>query len=1135
MKTFSQLKKYSAIAATIMLLLTTIIASKKPDDRGKILVFTKTKGWHHTSIPFGIAAVNKLGLENGYSVDTTTNAAIFTDENLKQYRAVVFLSTTGNVLNGEEQAAFERYIQAGGGFVGVHAAADTEYDWPWYGKLVGAWFESHPNGPNVRRATIDVVDKDHPASKDLPTRWTRTDEWYNYKSIYSELKILAYLDESSYDGGVNGNHPITWYHEFDGGRAFYTGLGHTDESYSEPLFLKHLAGGIKYAMGDGKPLDYSKAYSKVTPDPSRFVKTILATNLGSPMALAVADDGRIFFTQMLGELTLFNARTNKSKLLHKFTVTNIGGTGLIGIALDPHFLVNHYLYLYYAPGGQDVEPLNFHLSRFTIKSGDVFDPASEKILLKVPVQKNSGSHHGGSLAWDKSGNLYLSTGDGSSPFPSNGYAPQDERPGQEFYSLDAQRSAANTNDFKGKVLRIHPEANGTYTIPAGNLFPKGMAKTRPEIYVMGCRNPYRISVNPRTSTLYWGEVGPDAGRDGKPGPRGYDEFNQAKKAGNFGWPYFVGNNKAYVHWDFATNTAGPLFDAKAPVNNSPNNTGLNQLPPAQSAMIWYPYAFSDEFAELGLGGRCAIGGPVYIYNPKAPAGKFPDYYDNKLFIADWMRNWLMAVQFDANENYERVEPFMATNGDFKRPIDIKFGADGMMYMLEYGSVYGLANKDASLVKIIYNDGNRPPIAKATIVDSVQIADYNKRAYLTSDGKNPPIIKIITGQAPLKVKFSSNGSKDLDDNDQVTYQWLFDGKVVGAKTPLAMYTYTKPGIYKAILKVTDKAGLSSRDTLTIKVGNTAPIVTIGGDNRSFYWKDKPYNYNITVKDAEDKKIDPKQVKAFYTYNAGSEANYPGKTLMTNSDCKSCHQVDKMAVGPSFIAVANRYKTEPGSSDKLAQKIITGGGGSWSKDHVMSAHPQFAMADAKEIVKYIFSLTDKKVKIGVIPIPLKGSLNLKYSEAEPHGVYTIVITYTDKGGKIVGPLKSTDKASLRYAEMNSAFTDAYVGFSRNRDKLSEGGNKAYLKMVNVDLTGITGINLNYGAKDKVGDIEVRLDSRSGPIISKITYNRTGSFDKNENITASLITPINGKHDIFIFAVKYTKPNDGLINIHTVSFVH
>ncbi len=1125
-------------------------AGKKPDARGKILVFSKTRGWHHTSIPFGIAAIQKIGQEGGFGVDTTTNAAIFTDDNLKQYRAVVFMSTTGNVLNGEQQAAFERYIQAGGGFAGVHAAADTEYGWPWYGKLVGAWFDSHPNNPNVRKATVDVTDKNHLASKDLPGRWERTDEWYNYKSIYSDLKVLAYLDESSYQGGINGsNHPIAWYHQYDGGRAFYTGMGHTDESYSEPLFLKHLAGGIKYAMGDGTPLNYSKAYAKVTPEQNRFVKTILATNLNSPMTLAVSDNGRIYFTQLFGELSVYDTRTSRSKLINKFPVTTTGGMGLLGIALDPHFAANRYIYLYYSPGGQVDEPLNFQLSRFTLKAGDAIDLTSEKVLLKVPVQKNSGSHHGGSLAWDKEGNLYLSTGDSSSPFSSNGYSPLDERPGQEHYSLDSQRGAGNTNDLKGKILRIHPEPNGTYTIPEGNLFPKGTAKTRPEIYVMGVRNPYRISVNPRTSVLYWGEPGPDAGKDSIQGPRGYDEFNQAKKPGNYGWPYFAGNNIPYAHWDFAANKAGPLFNASTPVNNSPNNTGLNHLPPAQPAMIWYPYAASEKFPELGLGGRCAIGGPVYVYNAKGAAGRFPDYYDGKWFIADWMRNWIMAVQFDANENYVRSEPFMAANGDFRRPIDIKFGSNGVMYMLEYGSVYGVANKDASLVRITYNTGNRAPIAKASIIDSVQQALANKRAYLTSDGKDLSPIKIISGAVPLKVKFTANGSMDLDDDDEISYQWLFDGKQAGAKTMAAAYTYHKPGLYKAILKVTDKAGLSSRDTLLIKVGNTMPVVTIGGpDNKSFYWKGRPFNYAITVKDAEDKKIDQTKIKAFYVYNAQpaenaggeilnahlGEVNYPGKGLMAASDCKSCHQLDKAAVGPSFIAVAIRYKTQLGSVDKLIKKIINGGVGSWSKDHVMSAHPQLAAADAKEIVKYIFSLTDKKPKSNIVPIPLHGTLNLKYSDAEPRGEYTIAAAYTDKGGKIVGPLKGVNVITLRHADFNTAFADDISGFPRFRDDLSEGGDNAYLHMKNIDLTGTSAFNFTYGSKDDGGEIEVRLDSRAGLVIGRAAIQRTGSFDKTTGLTIKLDAPVSGRHDVYFYIVKRGRPGNPFIKMKRVGFV-
>jgi type 1 glutamine amidotransferase len=213
----------------------------------KVLVFSKTNGFRHESIPQGIAAIKKLGKSNGFAVDATEDSTKFTDANLKQYQAVIFLNTTGNILNDQQQAAFERYIRAGNGFVGIHSATDTEYDWPWYNKLVGAYFASHPKN---QEAVIRVTDKNHPSTRHLPSEWKRFDEWYNFKSIYDQTKVLAYLDEKTYEGGKNGdNHPIAWYHDYDGGRAFYTGGGHTNESYEEPLFVQHLLGGIQYALG----------------------------------------------------------------------------------------------------------------------------------------------------------------------------------------------------------------------------------------------------------------------------------------------------------------------------------------------------------------------------------------------------------------------------------------------------------------------------------------------------------------------------------------------------------------------------------------------------------------------------------------------------------------------------------------------------------------------------------------------------------------------------------------------------------------------------------------------------------------------------------------------------------------------
>jgi cytochrome c len=222
--------------------------------RPRILVFTKTTGFRHASIPVAVRAVRELGQRNGLVVEATEDGSAFTAANLARYEAVVFLMTTGDVLSGPQQAAFERFIRAGGGFAGLHSAADTEYGWAWYGRLLGTRFRNHPQ---IQRGAIDVANRRHPSTAGLPRRWMRTDEWYNFtRSPRRAVRVLATLDEASYspgDGAMGADHPIAWSHEFQGGRAWFTGGGHTDESYAEPLFRKHLIGGIRYAAGMSPP------------------------------------------------------------------------------------------------------------------------------------------------------------------------------------------------------------------------------------------------------------------------------------------------------------------------------------------------------------------------------------------------------------------------------------------------------------------------------------------------------------------------------------------------------------------------------------------------------------------------------------------------------------------------------------------------------------------------------------------------------------------------------------------------------------------------------------------------------------------------------------------------------------------
>jgi type 1 glutamine amidotransferase len=213
----------------------------------RVLVFTKTAGFRHSAIPAGIAAIRQLGADNGFAVVATENAASFTTANLAKFQAVVWLSTTGDVLDASHQAAFESYIKAGGGYVGVHAAADTEHDWPWYGNLVGAYFAGHP-APQV--ATLRVEDRGNASTAHLPTTWTRADEWYDFQTNpRARVRVLLSLFEASYAGGVMGDHPIAWCQSVAGGRSWYTALGHTEESYADPAFVRMLLGGIRIAAG----------------------------------------------------------------------------------------------------------------------------------------------------------------------------------------------------------------------------------------------------------------------------------------------------------------------------------------------------------------------------------------------------------------------------------------------------------------------------------------------------------------------------------------------------------------------------------------------------------------------------------------------------------------------------------------------------------------------------------------------------------------------------------------------------------------------------------------------------------------------------------------------------------------------
>lgn len=793
-----------------------VAAQEAPAAPFSALVFSKTAGFRHDAIPAGVAAIKQLGADNGFTVDATEDAGAFTEANLAKYQVVIWLSTTGDVLNAAQQVAFENYIKGGGGYAGVHAASDTEYDWPFYGELVGAYFASHPANQNV---TVKTTDLTHPSTAHLPALQTRYDELYNYRSNPRDtVHVLQELDEKTYSGGTMGaDHPITWCHDYEGGRSWYTGMGHTQESYGEAPFLQELLGGIRTAAGVE---DANCAASQT----ENFDKVTLDDGTSNPMDLAPAADGRTFYLERDGRLQIVRP-DGGTVTAGTIPVTLSQEFGLVGIELAPDFATSNQLYLYYSPPNSTAD----RVSRFTM-NGDVLDKASEKVVLEVPVQRAECCHMGGALQFDTKGNLFIAIGDNTNPFASDGYTPIDERPGRS--SWDAQRTAANTDDLRGKLLRIHPEADGTYTIPTGNLFPAGTAKTRPEIYGMGFRNPFKIGIDPRTDTVLVANYGPDAGSTNpNRGPDGRVEWDAVSQPGNYGWPYCVDENTAYNDFNFATNVSGAKFDcAGGPTNDSPNNTGLTKLPPAIGADVWYGYGTNPKFPEIG-GGGAPMAGSVYVYDEASTSErKWPEYWDGKAIFGEWNNNELFSFQLDATTDavtdINQIMPAMS----FKRPHAMEWGPDGALYVIEWGSGFGGNNADSGVYRIGYVSGSRAPIAR-----------------LTADK--------TSGPTPLEVQFDSDGSRD-PDGTPVTFAWDFDGDGTTDSTEAApAFTYTTPGNFTATLTVIDADGTTAQATQAITAGNTAPVITVAAPpNGGFFDFGDQVRYSVTVTDPEDGTVD-----------------------------------------------------------------------------------------------------------------------------------------------------------------------------------------------------------------------------------------------------------------------------------------
>ncbi|MBB5872547.1 glucose/arabinose dehydrogenase [Allocatelliglobosispora scoriae] len=588
-------------------------------------------------------------------------------------------------------------------------------------------------------------------------------------------------------------------------------------------------------------------------NPADFQQVELArgvAEMGEPMSLAVLPDLSVLHTARDGKLRRTTA-AGTTTVIGTIPVYTHDEEGLQGVGVDPGFATNRAIFLYYAPplstpaGDAPATGTDWsawqgvnRLSRFTLNTDYTLNLASEKIVLTTATDRGICCHVGGDIDFDAAGNLYLSTGDDSNPFDSAGYSPIDERTNRNP-AYDAQRTAANSNDLRGKLLRIKVAADGTYTIPSGNLFAPGTAKTRPEIYAMGFRNPFRISVDKPTGVVYVGDYGPDAGStDANRGPGGQVEFARVTSAGNYGWPYCTGTNttaETYNEWNFATGTTGPKFNcAGGPTNNSFRNTGVTTLPAARAAWIRYG-GDAGTPSQFGGGSESPMAGPVYRYNSSSTSTvKFPQSFEGYFMATEFGRNWIKPVQVNADGSVGEIITLPWTG---HQVMDSAFGPDGALYVLAYGTGYFNGDANSALYRIEYVAGvNRAPIAKAS---------SNK----------------VGGTAPLTVAFSSAGSSD-PEGGALTYAWNFgDGTTSTAANPSK--TYTANGQYNATLTVRDPQGATASSSVIITVGNNAPVVTVQLPvNGSLFSFGDTVPYQITVTDAEDGTIDCTRVKMTY---------------------------------------------------------------------------------------------------------------------------------------------------------------------------------------------------------------------------------------------------------------------------------
>jgi cytochrome c len=882
--------------------------------------------------------------------------------NLLRHRLAVLAGVKAETLSARQRMALESFVQSGGGLV---VMGGTSGDWHWLGRLTGRIGSPLPD-PKEPRPPLKRA--------------------------------------------------------FDGGRGCF--VPETAEGFADAAGRAGTEGCIRYAARLGEPAFALDPESR-RPTDDYFKIEELATGLEDPMEIAPLPDGRVLILERLGAVKLY-APGRGVRLLTQLKLQTMrpgdpwyDGGGM-GIAVDPDFGVkNDFVYIYYSTPdrltdpkmprtdaqGPDVQKGEVNrLSRFRLVNGETL--ADEVPLLDVAEDRYAKEcHQGGSLTFGKNRELFLSSGDNTNPFVSDCYAPIDERPGR--FRFDAQRSSGNTNDLRGGISRIRiNEAGDGYTIPNGNLFKPGTPKTRPELFVKGCRNPWRIAYDSKTGGIAWGDVGPDAGgtNDAR-GPIGYDLIGLATKAGYYGWPYARGpvkswknvHNAFYTRYDFATGKTAECF-ADGIRNTSPNNTGLVDLPAPEQPLVWYTYGYLPEFPEMGGGGRCAA--VSVVYNQEGRTRTLPKWFDHVLISHDWTRARFDLVKVGKDGQVESIQPWLRGSLPKSLPSDMAQDKDGSLYLLEYGGGW-TGNKNGRLVKISFQGWKREPII--TLDEAERFGG-------------------------LSTQFAFDAQVNTAEDKPYTARWDF-GDGTTAEGLKATHAYTQPGRFEAKLTVTDADGVSATRKVAVSAGNTYPTLSVGFKDapKTIPWGGE-LKLNVKADDAEDGDLSSSVV---LTAQFGVPFNGPqldprltglnpslrGAQLMVSNGCIACHSALSTVAGPAYADVAKRYKDDPLRLAKLTESITKGSTGKWNAHMAMPPFSSLPAQDVADLVAAIGTLANPSsvaltVDNGVVKLPKERPAGIP-----ANAVLTVRAQVTDKGAKGLAPLTSSTTATFVEAAANA----------------------------------------------------------------------------------------------------------------------